>query len=69
MSNVQLTLDETDTELLRQVLTRAISSTREEVGKTENYVMRQELKDDEARLKALLERLKGTGEPLSGTNA
>ena len=45
------------------------TSTREEVGKTENYVMRQELKDDEARLKALLERLKGTGEPLSGTNA
>jgi hypothetical protein len=32
---------------------------REEIGKTENYTMRQELKSDEARLKALIARLRG----------
>ncbi len=66
MSDLQLTLDEADTALLRQVLMRAISSTREEVGKTENYEMRQELKQDEARMKAMLERLNA---PVSGANA
>lgn len=66
MSDLQLTLDEADTALLRQVLMRAISSTREEVGKTKNYEMRQELKQDEARMKAMLERLNA---PVSGANA
>jgi len=53
----QFALDEADAILLRQVLDRAVASIREEIGKTENYRMRQELKEDEARLKAMLARL------------
>lgn len=57
MAHTQFAVDDAETTLLRQVLERAISSLREEIGKTENYQMRQDLKDDETRLKAMLERL------------
>lgn len=57
MAQTQFAVDDADAMLLRQVLERAISSLREEIGKTENYQMRQDLKDDETRLKAMLERL------------
>lgn len=57
MEATQFAIDEADAALLREVLNRAISSMREEIGKTENYTMRQELKEDEVRLKAMLARL------------
>jgi hypothetical protein len=57
MAHTQFAVDDAETTLLRQVLERAISSLREEIGKTENYQMRQELKADESRLKAMLARL------------
>ncbi len=41
-------------------LTTSLRELREEIGKTENYDMRQGLKADEERLKSLLVRLGAT---------
>lgn len=49
------TKDETD--VLRRVLESYLSDLRMEIGKTENYAMRQALKQDEETIKVLLERL------------
>ncbi len=54
---LQLAPDETD--LLRRVLQSYLADLREEIGKTEKYELRQSLKDDEARIKAILECLGG----------
>jgi hypothetical protein len=54
---MQLSLTDDEAALLQNVLDRHLSLLREEVGKTENYRMRQELKADEALLKAMMERL------------
>ena len=54
---MQLSLSDDEAALLQNVLDRHLSLLREEVGKTENYQMRQELKADEALLKGLIARL------------
>jgi hypothetical protein len=41
------------------VLTSYLSDLREEIGKTENYDLRQTLKRDEDTIKSLLSRLGG----------
>ena len=56
---MELTLSNDERALLAQILDRHLSLMREEVGKTENYGMRQELKADEEVLKGLIARLKG----------
>jgi hypothetical protein len=54
---MQLTLEPKETALLRQVLERYLGDLRMEVGKTENFSMRQELKQDEEVVKGLITRL------------
>ncbi|MGH2611376.1 MAG: hypothetical protein ACRDHF_20050 [Tepidiformaceae bacterium] len=54
---MQLSLTADEATLLRNVLDRHLSLLREEIGKTENYQMRQDLKADEALLKGLIARL------------
>ncbi len=54
---MQLSLTNDEAALLQNVLDRHLSLLREEVGKTENYAMRQDLKADEALLKGLIARL------------
>ncbi len=56
---MQITLDKHEAELLRQVLGNYLGDWRTEVGKTENRQWRQEMKDDEVVLKALIDRLSG----------
>lgn len=54
---MELTLSATETDLLVNVLNRFVADLREEIGKTENFPMRQDLKHDEAALKAIISRL------------
>ncbi|MBI2767424.1 MAG: hypothetical protein HYX53_16135 [Chloroflexi bacterium] len=54
---MQLTLEQGELELLRSVLDRALGDLRMEVGKTENFAMRNSLKQDEVLLKAIIDRL------------
>ncbi len=54
---MQLTLEPTEAALLRTILERYLGDLRMEVGKTENFQMRQELKHDEEVVKALIARL------------
>ncbi|MEX0784184.1 MAG: hypothetical protein WD557_16200 [Dehalococcoidia bacterium] len=54
---MQLSLTNDETALFRNILDRQLSLLREEVGKTENYQMRQDLKADEALLKGLIARI------------
>lgn len=54
---MDLQLDDHDAGLLRNILERYLGDFRMEIGKTENRHMRGEMKDDEARLKAIMERL------------
>jgi ABC-type anion transport system duplicated permease subunit len=54
---MELALDPNEARLLQQILTQYVSDTKEEIGKTENYNWRQDLKRDEAAAKALLKRL------------
>lgn len=56
---MELTLSGEEHTLLGQILERYLSLMREEIGKTENYRMRQELKSDEVVLKGMIARLKG----------
>lgn len=57
---MQLNLEQRELDLLRNLLERALGDLRMEVGKTENYQMRTELKEDEAVLKGIIERLSVT---------
>ena len=50
-------LEKTEADLLLTILNRYLSELREEIGKTENYEMRESLKGDEAKLKGMLARL------------
>ena len=54
---MELALEPTEEILLRRILERHLGDLRMEVGKTENYSMRQELKQDEEVVKALISRL------------
>lgn len=54
---MQLTLDANESALLRNVLERHLSDLRMEIGKTEKFNMRQEMKRDEETLKAILARI------------
>jgi len=54
---MELLLDVAETDLLLNVLNRFLADLREEIGKTESFQMRQDLKHDEATLKALIQRL------------
>lgn len=53
---MQLTLGHREAELLQNVLERSIGDLRMEIVKTENFQMRNELKEDEVLLKGILER-------------
>lgn len=54
---VQLNLDDSESTLLRNVLSRFLGDLRSEINKTENYEMRVALHHDEEVLKGLLSRL------------
>lgn len=56
---MDLMLNNDEAALVRNLLERQLSLLREEIGKTENYAMRQDLKNDEALLKGVLQRLEG----------
>lgn len=56
---MKLQIDLTEADLLKRVLTSYLSDLREEIGKTENFELRQSLKRDEELLKSLIERLGG----------
>ena len=59
---MDLTLSNDEAALVRNYLERQLSLLREEIGKTENYALRQSLKEDEATLKSVLRRLGATAE-------
>lgn len=61
---MNLFLESHEAALLRQVLTTYLANLREEVYKTENYDLRQALKQDEDSIKRLIARLE-MGEPVS----
>ncbi len=54
---------EEESGLLLRTLESALGDLRMEIGKTENFDMRQELKRDEELLKGMIERLKKLGTP------
>jgi hypothetical protein len=54
---MELRLEPGEVALLRTTLERAAADLREEIGKTENYDMRQDLKRDEETLRAIVARL------------
>jgi hypothetical protein len=60
---MQLELDAADSELLEQILTGRLGDLRMEISNTDDFDFRKGLKEDEGRIKALLERLRqGRGE-------
>jgi hypothetical protein len=63
---MQVTLDENETAALLAALDSYIPELREEIGKTENYDMREDLKAQEAALTALVAKLGGS---ISTTNS
>lgn len=54
---MELSLESGEVTLLRQLLEHDLGDLRMEIGKTENYDMRQDLKQREATLRALIEKL------------
>ncbi len=50
---MQITLEQPEAALLQQILENHLGDLRMEIGKTENYDMRQDLKQREATLRAL----------------
>ncbi|MBE7519036.1 MAG: hypothetical protein HS107_07285 [Thermoflexaceae bacterium] len=54
---MELKLEQSEAALLKQVLERFLGNLRMEIGKTENFGMRQELKADEEVVKAIIARL------------
>ena len=60
---MQLELDAADSELLEQILVGRLGDLRMEISNTDDFDFREGLKDDEGRIKSLLERLRqGQGE-------
>jgi hypothetical protein len=62
---MQLNLDENEVSALLEALSQYIPQLREEIGKTENYDMRQSLHAQEAALTSLVSKLGGS---ISTTN-
>ena len=54
---MNITLNDTESSLLSTTLSRTIGNLKMEIGKTENFEMRNSLKQDEVMLKSILERL------------
>lgn len=54
---MDLTIDAEEVGVLRRVLDHYLREIREEIGKTENFDYRQELKRDEEIVKALIARV------------
>ena len=52
-----ITLERDDAEMVLAILKRYLGALKEEIGKTENYDWRQDMKRDEERIKALIARL------------
>lgn len=58
---MQLTLQPDEATLLKDILTSYLSDLRMEIGDTENYELREDLKRDEEMIKVLLARLAEIG--------
>ena len=54
---MNITLNDTESSFLSTTLSRTIGNLKMEIGKTENFEMRNSLKQDEVMLKSILERL------------
>ncbi len=54
---MEFSLEPREADLLRRILSNALSNLREEIVKTENYDWRQSLHEDEEVIKSLLRRL------------
>jgi len=63
---MQVTLQEDEVAALLTALDQYIPTLREEIGKTENYDYREDLKAQEAALKGLVAKLGGS---ISSTNS
>ena len=57
---MELKLDQPEAALLIDILESHLGDLRMEIGKTENFDMRNDLKHDEEMLKAMIARLKAT---------
>ncbi|MBN9494238.1 hypothetical protein J0H33_12990 [bacterium] len=55
---MQVNLEPTEASLLLSILDSSLGDLRMEIGKTENFDMRNELKDREAILKTILVRVR-----------
>lgn len=65
---MQLNLDAEEVAALLNVLSSYIPQLREEIGKTENYDMREELKADEQTLRGIVTKLGGSVTGDGGSN-
>lgn len=59
---MELYLDSRDTELMTDLLERRLQDLRREIHHTDTAAFRDRLKDEEARLQALLAKLKAPAE-------
>jgi len=57
---MELKLDQPEAGLLIDILESHLGDLRMEIGKTENFDMRNDLKHDEEMLKSMIARLKAT---------
>ena len=58
---MQLELDAADVALLEQILSGRLGDLRMEISNTDDFDFRKGLKEDEERIKSLLERLQRAG--------
>lgn len=58
---MQIDVEPNEAVLLRSVLERYLGNLRSEIYKTENATMRDGLKEDEATLKSLIQRIQPAG--------
>ena len=65
---MQLNLDANEAAALLNVLNSYIPQLREEIGKTEKYEMREELKADEQTLRGIVTKLGGSVREDGGAN-
>lgn len=64
---MQLELNERELTLVNDVLTNYLGDLRAEIGKTENFDMRQNLKGDEEVIKGLIARMESMLSRVSST--
>jgi hypothetical protein len=57
---MNIELNEQESDLLTRVIEGYYSSLREEIYKTETYQLKRELKEEEAMIKSLLEKLRAS---------